>query len=126
MATKKHRRQWRYYETEGGNKLAKRFIDELPDTDAAEIFAGMRDVARLGLSEARHLRGEIYEVRVEGENRAYRVLFATEGRFNQVLLALEGFTKKTQRTPPRAINLAEKRLNDWRSRGKANPTTRKC
>jgi phage-related protein len=34
-----------------------------------------------------------------------------------VLLALEGFQKKTQKTPDRLIQLAEKRLTDWRSRG---------
>jgi phage-related protein len=32
------------------------------------------------------------------------------------LLALEGFEKKTQKTPDRLIRLAEKRLADWRSR----------
>jgi phage-related protein len=58
-------------------------------------------------------------VRVDGENLAFRVLFASEGRFKQVLLALEGFAKKTQKTPPQAIRLAERRLSDWRSRGKA-------
>jgi phage-related protein len=78
----------------------------------------MRDVATVGLSVARHLRGDIYEVRVDGENLAFRVLFASEGRFKQVLLALDGFAKKTQKTPPQAIRLAERRLSDWRSRGK--------
>jgi phage-related protein len=113
-----HRRQWRFYETEAGNKPVKKFLDQLPDSDAAEIVAGMGDVSRLGLSEARHLRGEIYEVRVDGENRTFRVLFAQEGRFKQVLLALEGFTKKTEKTPPKTIKLAERRLADWRTRGK--------
>lgn len=65
---KKHRRQWRYCETEAGNRPAKKFIDKLSDADAAEIFAGMRDVTKLGMSTARHLRGDIYEVRVDGEN----------------------------------------------------------
>jgi phage-related protein len=117
----KHRRQWRFYETEAGNKPVKKFIDDLSEADAAEIAADMHDVANLGLSEARHLRGDIYEVRVYGENQAFRVLFAPEGRFKQVLLALEGFAKKTQKTPPRAIQLAERRLADWRSRGKKQP-----
>jgi hypothetical protein len=116
---RRHRRQWRYYETPAGNKPVKKFIDGLSDADAAEVFAGMRDVANVGLSVARHLRGDIYEVRVDGENLAFRVLFASEGRFKQVLLALEGLAKKTQRTPPQAIRLAERRLSDWRSRGKA-------
>ncbi len=67
---------------------------------------------------ARHLRSEIYEVRVSGENRIYRVLFATEGRYSQVLLALEAFDKKTQKTPPAKIELAQERLADWRKRGR--------
>jgi phage-related protein len=69
-----------------------------------------------GLGEARHLRGGIYEVRVAGDGAAYRVLFATEGRPAQILLALEAFEKKTQKTPARMIQLAERRLRDWRSR----------
>jgi phage-related protein len=116
---RQHRRQWRFYESEAGNKPVKAFLDDLPASDAAEIVAGMRDVARRGLDAARHLRGDIWEVRVEAENRAFRVLFAPQGRFKQVLLALEGLTKKTQKTPPKAIRLAERRLSAWRRRGQA-------
>ncbi len=36
-----------------------------------------------------------------------------------VLLALEGFNKKTQKTPPASIQLAQRRLSDWRRRGAA-------
>jgi phage-related protein len=43
------------------------------------------------------------------------VLFAQEGR-GRVLLALEALSKKTQRTPPEAIRLAERRLAEWRAR----------
>jgi phage-related protein len=78
----------------------------------------MKEVAREGLRVARHLRGDIWEVRVEAENAAFRVLFSTEGRAQQVLLALEAFSKKTQKTPARTIRLAEQRLADWRRRGR--------
>ena len=44
--------------------------------------------------------------------------FATEGRYSQVFLALEGFKKKTQKTPPEVIRLAERRLASWRERGR--------
>jgi hypothetical protein len=67
-----------------------------------------------GLTVARHLRGEIYEVRASG---ARTVLFASDGAKSQVLLAISAFTKKTQRTPPAEIRLAERRLADWRRRG---------
>ncbi len=93
------------------------FLDGLPGGEAAEIVAAMKEVASRGLSAARHLRGDLWEVRVEGENRAYRVIFSLEGRFHQVLLALAVFTKKTQQTPLRTIRLAESRLADWRNRG---------
>ena len=77
----------------------------------------MKDVAQTGLVAARHLRGEIYEVRADGDRQAFRILFATEGHRGQVLLSLEGFSKKTQKTPPEKIQLAERRLTDWRRRG---------
>lgn len=112
------RRQWRFYETKAGKKPVKVFLDDLPAADAAEIIAAMKHVAREGLEAARHLRGDIWEVRVDGENRTYRVLFSAEGKFRHVLLALEGFTKKTQKTPPKTIQLADRRLSDWRTRGK--------
>jgi phage-related protein len=113
----RRRRRWRFYETGSGNRPVRDFLDELPASDAAEIIAAMREVAVTGLTASRHLRGDIWEVRVTGENRAFRVLFAPEGRFGQVLLALEAFAKKTRKTPVSALEVAEKRLSDWRRRG---------
>jgi phage-related protein len=78
----------------------------------------MKDVQINGLTVVRHLRGEIYEVRATGARAAYRVLFATEGAKSQVLLAVSAFTKTTQKTPLREIRLAERRLADWRRRGR--------
>jgi phage-related protein len=79
----------------------------------------MNDVRETGLAAARHLRGQIYEVRADGDRQTFRVLFAPEGQRSQVLLALEEFSKKTQKTPPGKIDLAERRLADWRRRGRA-------
>ncbi len=78
----------------------------------------MKDVQSNGIEVARHLRGDIYEVRADGRQATYRVLFATEGARSQVLLGLSGFSKKTRRTPPAEIALAERRLRDWRARGR--------
>lgn len=78
----------------------------------------MKEVAIDGLIAARHLRGEIYEVRADGDRATYRILFALEGSRGQVLLALEAFGKKTRKTPPPAIALAERRLRDWRARAR--------
>ena len=111
------KRRWRDYRTAAGRRPVREFIDGLSDTDAAAVVAAMRDVRDTGLTAARHLRGDIHEVRADGDRQTYRILFAPEGRRSQVLLALEGFSKKTQRTPPEKIRLAERRLADWRRRG---------
>lgn len=93
------------------------FLDELGDADAVAVAAAMREIAADGLVAARHVRGEIYEVRADGDRQAYRLLFAPVGRGGQILLALEAFSKKTQKTPPAKIDLSAKRLADWLSRG---------
>ena len=114
------KRRWRDYRTPSGRRPIKEFIDDLTDADAAAVVAAMRDVAEDGLVAARHLRGEIYEVRADGDRQAFRVLFAPEGTRGQVLLSLEAFSKKTQKTPPAKIQLAERRLADWRRRGRSH------
>jgi phage-related protein len=90
----------------------------LPSDDRDEILAAMKDVQVNGLPVARHLMGDLYEIRADGRQATYRVLFSTEGQHSQVLLALSSFSKKTQRTPPEEIRLAERRLADWRARAR--------
>jgi phage-related protein len=108
------KRRWRDYRTAAGRRPIKEFVGVLSDSDAAAVVAAMKDVRELGLAAARHLRGELYEVRADGERQTFRILFAPEGKRGQVLLALEAFSKKTQKTPPQMIQLAERRLADWR------------
>ena len=112
-----YKRQWRDYRTASGARPVNDFINQLSPEDMATVKAAMNDVAREGLAAARHVRGEIYEVRADGNRQTFRILFATEGRYHQVLLSLEGFSKKTQKTPQEKIELAERRLRDWRQRG---------
>lgn len=114
------RLRWRDYSTKSGRRPVAEFIRSLDDQAAAAVVAAMKEVASEGLSYARHLRGEIYEVRAHGDRAAYRVLFAQEGRRGQVLLALEAIKKQSQKTPPRSIHLAERRLRDWRSRPRSS------
>jgi phage-related protein len=97
-----------------GGRPVKEFIDDLTDEEAAAVVAGMKEVASQGVEHARHLRGEIYEVRAYTARRSFRVLFAQETKF--ILLSLSGFAKTTQRAPGRELNLAETRLRDWRDR----------
>jgi phage-related protein len=84
--------RWRDYRTAAGRRPVKEALD------------------RLGYEE----------VRADGRNVIYRVLFAPQGSRGQVFLSLELLTKKTQRTPRQTIRLAKERLADWERRGQVD------
>jgi phage-related protein len=111
------KRRWRFYTTASGRSPVRDFLSaaRLSGDDRDEILAAMEDVQVNGLPVARHLIGDVYEVRADGHQATYRVLFVAEGKSSQVLLALSAFSKKTQRTPPDEIRLAERRRTDWRA-----------
>ena len=104
--------------TQAGRRPVAEFIAQLSDGDAAAIVAAMKEISLDGLVAARHVRGDIYEVRADGAHATYRILFALEGRQGHVLLALEAFSKKSKKTPITSITLAQRRLADWQSRGR--------
>jgi phage-related protein len=112
-------RRWRFYKTAAGREPVRDFLDGLTEGDAAKVAAAMKEVrdAGRGHPNVNHLQGDIWQVEVDGERVIYRVLFAEEGRFGQVLLALEIVNKKWQKAKTRHIQLATRRLNDWRERG---------
>ena len=109
--------RWRDYSTQSGRRPIKEFLDGLDDHDLASVVAAMKEVRQQGLKAARHLDDRIYEVRADGKGVIYRVLFAPVGNRKQVLLSLEAFKKKTQKTPAEKIALAKRRLRDWEKRG---------
>ncbi|MGI8775566.1 MAG: type II toxin-antitoxin system RelE/ParE family toxin [Actinomycetota bacterium] len=111
-------RRWRDYITATGRRPVREFFVRMSAEDHAEVAASMREVKNDGLIAARHVHGDIYEVRASGKDQEYRILFATEGKRSQILLSLEAFSKKTQKTPPPKVALAERRLADWRRRGR--------
>jgi phage-related protein len=110
------RRRWRDYRTSSGRSPVKDFIMGLPLDDRAAVAAAMKDVRIHGNLVAHHLRGDIYEVKARANRRQFRILYATEGNSEQILLALHAIVKKTRTVPGRDITLAERRLRDWRSR----------
>lgn len=100
MRSRRHavKHRWRDYRTASGRRPVKEFIDGLSDDHAAAVAAAMKDVSLEGLTAARHLRGDIYEVRADAESQTYRVLFAHEGEKGRVFLSLAAFSKKTRKT----------------------------
>jgi hypothetical protein len=70
-------RRWRFYTTAAGRNPVREFLteDRVPVEDRDEILAAMKDVQVNGLGVARHLKGDLYEVRADGRRATYRVLF---------------------------------------------------
>lgn len=65
----------------------------------------------LRMPHARHLQGKIWEMRIDGRPNSYRVLYTAipDRRF----LLLHVFAKKSQETPAREIETAQRRLADY-------------
>jgi len=113
-------RRWRDYRTGSGRSPVKGFIMNLPIDGRIQVAAAMKDVRDRVNSVAHHLRGDIYEVRARTATRQLRILYATEGRSDQILLALHAIVKSTRAVPDHDIALAARRLQDWRSRGQTS------
>ena len=57
------RRRWRDYKTETGARPVRDFMDSLTDEESADLTEAMNEVIEEGLVAARHLRGDIFEIR---------------------------------------------------------------
>jgi hypothetical protein len=79
----------------------------------------MNEVRYAGRShqDVNHLKGDIWQMEVDGSRVTYRLLFAKEGRSGEVLLALEVVNKKWESAKSRHIALAARCLAEWRERG---------
>jgi hypothetical protein len=90
------KRRWRFYTTAAGRSPVRDFLTavRLSSDDRDEILAAMKDVQVNGLWIARHLIGDVYEVRADGRQATYRVLFAAEGKSSQVLLGQKRITQR--------------------------------
>jgi hypothetical protein len=86
-----------------GRRPVSDFIDRISDSDAAAVVAAMKEVAIDGLSAARHLRGEIYEVRADGDRMAYRILFARRGSEGRFSWHSKGSPRRPRRRRPRVL-----------------------
>ena len=63
MDQKKYKRHWRFYRTQSGHSPVRDFLSALADEDAGTIADTMKEVVEEGTRAARHLRGEMWEVR---------------------------------------------------------------
>lgn len=96
-----------------GKEPVRQWLLELSKDDRKAIGADIKTVEfgwPIGMPVCRSLGGDILEVRSSlSGKRIARVLFCIEGN---VMVLLHGFMKKTQKTPPKEIQLAKKRRKE--------------
>jgi phage-related protein len=107
-----------FWRSISGREPVREWLRELPRADQRGIG---RDIAKVqfgwpvGLPLCRPMAGGLWELRASlPSRREARVFF---GFYDDILIALHAFIKKSQRTPPDELALARERLKEieaWR------------
>jgi phage-related protein len=116
VAEAPYRWYWRRYRTPSGGDPVGDFLRDLPAEDRRALTDAMRLVRETGVRSGRHLRRDLYEVRAQTAQAHYRLIFCQVSR--AVMLAMLAYDKNTEKTPRHVLELAQRRLGDWRERGK--------
>lgn len=107
-----------YYRDASGKEPVADFIDSLPSATQAKVLRLVSLLADYGvlLKEpyTKQIKGKIRELRLKDTRGAIRVLYFTYTGKRFILL--HGFIKKTDKTPDRDIEIAERRMNDFLNR----------
>ena len=107
-----------FYETEDGTEPVKEFLKTLDDKLMAKMVKTIELLAVNGtdLREpySKPLRNGIFEVRAKEGTDAARVLYFFV--IGKKIILTNGFVKKTQKTPAKELETAEKYRADYMSR----------
>lgn len=103
-----------FYETTSGQSPVEKFIEALPKNDQvrfAEVIVGIEEQG-LAYSRAqfRQLRGKLWEIKFSSRSGGFRMAYVLIQSDEMVIL--HAFRKTTQKTPPRDLDLAEKRMKE--------------
>jgi phage-related protein len=103
----------RFWRSANGREPVREWLRVMPAGDRAVIGNDMRRVQYgwpVGMPLVRNLNGGLWELRCSlPSRREARVIFVVGG---EVIVALHGFIKKTQKTPSAEIALARRRLKE--------------
>ena len=104
-----------YYEASRGRFPVKEFIDDLNAKEKAKIARTIDLLEEfgidLGMPYAKHVEGELWELRARLSNNRLRILYFLNS--GSVFIMLHGFVKKTQRVTKVDLEIARQRLGDY-------------
>jgi phage-related protein len=105
-----------FYHLESGRCPVEDFLDTLTDKQFEKVSFVLDLIEQLNFIPEVYLKklkgsDDIWEVRVQYGNNIFRLLGFFEA--NNIVILNHAFTKKTQKTPAREINIAEKRKREY-------------
>ena len=106
------------YESLSGDKPVEEFIKSLDEKARLKVSRTLDLLESFGLEgtypHVKKLTGTpLWELRILGTD-SIRIFYVTIT--GKIFLLLHGFKKKTQKTPPKEIAIARKRLNEYQLR----------
>jgi phage-related protein len=103
-----------FFETAGGKQPVKEFIKELTKEEQKEIGADINVVQKnfpIGLPLVKKIKPKLWEIRSTIKDGICRIFFTI---FAEKIILLHIFVKKTQKTPPKEIDIAIERLKEFK------------
>lgn len=101
-----------FYRTTAGNEPVREWLQSLSNEDSKTIGVDLKTVQwgwPLGMPLCRPLSKGLWEVRSSLSGNRVAVFFLKGSR----ICIVNGFIKKTQKTPPEEVELARKRMKEW-------------
>ena len=114
-------RKVNFYKTISGRSPIEEFLDSLTAKQAQKVAWVLNLVEELDIVPGQYFHKmsnteDLWEVRVKVESNIFRLLGFFDG--SNFLILAHAFQKKSQKTPKRAIRLAEDRKRDYFRRKK--------
>ena len=112
-----------FYKTPSGKYPVKEFLNSLTSKQSQKVTWVLNLIEELPTVSTTYFKkltntDDIWEVRAVFGNDIFRILGFFDG--SQLLVLNYAFQKKTQKTPRQAIEVAEKRKQDYFGRKKVN------
>lgn len=105
-----------FYRSESGKCPVEEFLDDLSAKRAKKVVWVLNIIEEYKNVSAKYFKklvntNDLWEVRVSSGSNIFRLLCFFDG--DAVIVLTHAFQKKTQKTPKKAIKIAEKRMKDY-------------
>ncbi|MBA3015589.1 MAG: type II toxin-antitoxin system RelE/ParE family toxin [Desulfobulbaceae bacterium] len=105
-----------FYHLENGECPVQDYLDSLSNKQVEKIFFVLDLIENFNIVPSKFLKklgatDDIWEVRIQYGNNIFRLFGFLDG--NDLIILNHAFTKKTQKTPCKEIEIAERRKKEY-------------